>query len=353
MERASGTLAPPTSPGHTGGMPVAARMWAVSAAAVLAISGCTAGPGRDSTAGPSGTPAAGTTALAWRRLDAAPSQRTEVTAAHAAGRIYLAGGYRADGATVSTVEILDVATGRWSTGPALPTAVNHAMAASVGDTAYVFGGYTGDGRPSAAASRLSSNGWQQVAALPEGRAAGTAVSLNGRVYVAGGIAPGPKLADRMLVYDPTADTWTTTAGPPTPREHLGGAGYGGRVYTVGGRTGAGNLAAFEAFDPASGTWARLADLPTRRGGLAATATCSGLVVAVGGEAARTFGEVEAYDVAKGAWRTLPPLPTPRHGLGVVAVATTVYVLSGGPKPGLYVADAAEALDTAPLGGCRA
>jgi non-specific serine/threonine protein kinase len=123
------------------------------------------------------------------------------------------------------------------------------------------------------------------------------------------------------------------------------------VYTVGGRTGAGNLAAFEAYEPAAGRWTKLPDLPTPRGGLAAAVTCSGVLVAVGGEASATFREAEAYDVRAGEWHSLPPLPTPRHGLGVVAVGTTLYTLSGGPQPGLHVADTTEAIDLAPLRPC--
>jgi hypothetical protein len=158
----------------------------------------------------------------------------------------------------------------------------------------------------------------------------------------------------MLVYDVVGDRWSTAPGPPTRREHLGGAGYGGRIYTVGGRT-AGpdtNLGAFEAYDPATGHWNRLPDLPTRRGGLAATATCSGQIVAIGGEETATFAQAESFDVATGRWQSLPPLPTPRHGLGVVTVGTTVYTLAGGPHPGLHVADSTEAIDLAALGPCR-
>jgi non-specific serine/threonine protein kinase len=283
----------------------------------------------------------------------APTARTEVAAAAAGGKIYVVGGYLADGATVATVEILDIATGRWEAGPDLPVAVNHAMASTVDGAVYVFGGYLAGNVPSTAAFRLDGRVWRAVPPLPEGRAAGTAVAVDTVVYVAGGIASGGRLAEAMLRFNAGTGEWSTAPGPPTPREHLGGAGFAGLVYTVGGRTGglSGNLTAFEVFDPSTNAWSRLPDLPTRRGGLAATATCSGLVVAVGGEAAETFAEVEAFDVRTGQWRSLPPLPTPRHGLGVVAVGTVVYTLSGGPHPGLHVADATEALDTAPMGAC--
>jgi non-specific serine/threonine protein kinase len=277
-----------------------------------------------------------------------------VVAAAAGSRVYVVGGFRADGGTVATVEIFDAAAGRWERGPDLPVAVNHAMAATVNGVVYVFGGYRGDGSPGAAAFRWENGGWRAVAPMPQPRAAGTAAVADGRVYVAGGIGSNG-LAKEMLVYDAGADRWTTAPGPPTPREHLGGAGFGGRVYTVGGRTGGldTNLTAFETYDPRSGQWSRLPDLPTRRGGLSAAATCNGQVVAVGGEAAATFAEAEAFDVAAGRWSRLPPLPTPRHGLGVTAIGGTVYTFAGGPRPGLHVSDSVEAIDLASLGPCPA
>jgi hypothetical protein len=270
-----------------------------------------------------------------------------VTAAAVGGDILLVGGFRGDGATLSTVEVFQPATGRWRRGPDLPVAVNHAMAATVDGAVHVFGGNTAEGKPSAAAFRLDGDGWRRLADLPEGRVAGTAVAVGGKVYLAGGLGPDG-LARVMLVYDPAADRWSVAPGPPTPREHLGGAGADGRVYTVGGRAaGQGNFDAAEVFDPATSRWVSLPPLPTARGGLAA-ATANGFVVAVGGEGAATFEEAEAFDVARGVWRSLPPMPTARHGLGVAAIGTVLYTLSGGPRPGLHVASTAEALDLGPL-----
>jgi Kelch motif len=310
-------------------------------AAVLLLAACSAGE--------RSAPAPGPTAggdLAWRRLAPAPSERTEVAAAAAGGRIYVAGGYAPNGDTVATVEVYDTAADAWAAAPDLPVAVNHAMAATLGGAVYVAGGYGGDG-PSRQVVRLDGDRWRQLAPLPEGRAAGGLVALDGSLYLVGGVAPGGLAAD-TLVYDPAADRWTAAPGLPTRREHLGAAAAGGRVVVVGGRVGglAGNLDAAEAYDPAARRWAALPPMPTPRGGLAATATAEGLVVAVGGEAAATFPEVEALDPRTGRWRSLPPLPTPRHGLGVVAVGRVVYVLAGGPRPGLHASAANEAIDLA-------
>lgn len=295
--------------------------------------------------------------LTWKVLREAPTGRTEVTAAAAAGGVYVVGGFVEGGATVDTVEIYDTQRDTWVTGPPLPIKVNHAMAASDGDTVFVFGGYAGPGleNPTDRAFALMEGKWTEIAHMPEPRTAGGAAVVLGRIYVAGGIGP-TGLADKTMILDiPAAISgtknraaWTTLPGVPTKREHLGVASDGKSVYVAGGRVDGNNLAAMEAFDPATGKWSRLKDMPTPRGGLAAAATSNGFILAVGGEAQATFKEAEAFNVKTGHWIALPPLPTARHGLGVAALGTIVYVIAGGPQPGYSFSGANEAIDLSGL-----
>ncbi len=287
----------------------------------------------------------------WRRLAPVPTPRTEVAAAAVASDIYVIGGF-AEAGTVSTVEIYDTAGDSWSNGPSLPVAVNHAMAASVKGELYVVGGYLGPGLSNATARGFVLRGdeWQELPQMPAARAAGGAARARGKLFVAGGVGPGG-LATTTFVYDPDTNTWGTRRGMPTAREHLGVAGYRGRVFAVAGRTSgiSTNLDVAERFNPIRRRWRSLPNVPTARGGLAAAATTNGFIVAAGGEANEgTFDEVEAFDVQSGRWRSLPPMPTARHGLGVVAVGTVIYVLAGGHQPGLTFSDANESLDLAPL-----
>ena len=280
----------------------------------------------------------------WQTLQPAPNQRTEVAAAAAGNRIYILGGFVPPGRTVPVVEVYDIATDSYSRGPDLPIGVNHAMAASWDGVVYLMGGYQGETdltRPTDRLFALRESVWEELAPMPEVRAAAGAAAIYGKIYVAGGVGPDG-LAAGTLVYDIAAGTWSEVAGVPTPREHLGVATDGRRLYVVGGRPP--NTDAAEAFDPGTGEWERLPAMPTARGGLAAAGTANGLIVAAGGEAEQTFPEVEAYDVGARRWVRLNGLPTPRHGLGVVAVGSTVYVIAGGPRPGFAFSGANEALD---------
>lgn len=285
-------------------------------------------------------------ALAWGEGAPVPTPRTEVAAAADGALIHVIGGFVEDGGTVALVETYDPEADRWTSGPDLPEAVNHAMAAGLDGTVYVAGGYrSGLSNPSDRVFALRDGGWEELPRMPEPRAAGGLAAADGRLFVVGGVGR-TGLADTTMVYDPEARSWE--AAPPlgVPREHLGVTAHGGMVYAVGGRTGGigTNLGAAEVYDPETGTWEELPPMPSERGGLAAAATEGGLVVAPGGEAEATFHEAEAFDVESGRWLSLPPLPTARHGLGVVALGDVLYVLAGGPTPGLSVSEATEVLD---------
>lgn len=283
-------------------------------------------------------------AAKWKQLSPAPSKRTEVTAVAVGDKVYVIGGFASDGKTVANVDVYDTKTDSYTEGPPLPIAVNHAMSASIGDTIVVMGGYKGPEltNATAAAFMLRDNRWVALPNMPEPRAAGGAAFLSRKqIVVAGGVYTSG-IAKTTLIFDIPSGTWSKGSGLITPREHLGVASDGQRVYAMGGRAPS-NLAAAEVFDIDTGKWTRLPDMPTARGGVAAT-FAAGLIVVPGGEAADTFKQVEAYDVDEGKWLALPSLPTPRHGLGVAAVGTIVYVIEGGPEPGFAFSDATEALD---------
>ena len=129
------------------------------------------------------------------------------------------------------------------------------------------------------------------------------------------------------------------------REHLAATVAGGAFYVLAGRAaGQGNFAVAERYLPAQGRWERLPDMGKARGGIAATAVAGRVIVVGGEEAGGTIREVERYDPSARRWSRLPDMRTPRHGLGAVSLGRRVYAIEGGPRPGLFFADALEALD---------
>jgi N-acetylneuraminic acid mutarotase len=284
-------------------------------------------------------------AIAWRRIPDIPTARSEVAATAFRNEVYVIGGF--GGGRV--VEIFDGQ--RWRRGPDLPLEVDHAMAASVAETAdagagvYVFGGNAG--APTARSFRLApgATAWREIAAMPGPRSQGAAAARGSQVYVVGGY-DGQRLVAPTYAYDAATDRWRQVAPIPTPRDHLAVAMISGRVCAVGGRklSLSANLATLECYDPGADRWDALPDAPTARGGVGAAAVGDRLVFVGGERPEGTYKEVELYDGATRAWSRLPDLPTPRHGIGVVAVGRTVYVMTGGPAPGGSQTPVSEALD---------
>jgi len=284
-------------------------------------------------------------AMAWRRIADIPTARSEVAAAVFRNEVYVIGGF--GGGRV--VEIFDGQ--RWRRGPDLPLEVDHAMAASVPDTAdagagvYVFGGNAG--APTARSFRLApdATAWREVAAMPGPRSQAAAVARGTSIYIVGGY-DGQRLVSPTYSYDASVDRWRQVAPIPTPRDHLAAALIADRICAIGGRrlSLSTNLATLECYDAAADRWEALPDAPTARGGVGAAAVGDRLVFVGGERPDGTYKEVELYDPATRAWSRLPDLPTPRHGIGVVAVGRTVYVMSGGPTPGGSQTPVSEALD---------
>lgn len=282
----------------------------------------------------------------WQMLAPLPTPRTEVAVAELGGKIYVAGGYAADGSTLDVVEVYDPATDRWATVAALPAGRNHMSLAALSERLYAVGGYEGPISDSAAAVDVwaydpAADRWEAVTPLPAPRAAHAVVATEGRLYVVGGVGPD---AAATLVLEPGADEWTVLAPIPTEREHLAAAALDGRIYAIAGRAGGQNLETVEAYVIAEDRWETLPPLPTARSGLAA-AVVGDQVAVIGGEAidgsGRTFAEVELFDPASRQWAAAEAMPTARHGLGAAVIEGALYVIGGGPVAGLTVSGANE------------
>lgn len=159
--------------------------------------------------------------------------------------------------------------------------------------------------------------------LPLGRVEAEAVALGGVVYLLGGTHAGETLA-RVDAFDPVANAWTRRADMRTARSHFAAAALAGRIYALGGQSGA-----CERYDPARDVWEPIAALPAARTHFAAAAH-AGRVIAFGGVVERSVfsDDVRVYDPEADRWSAGPRLPAPRHGHCAVALADGIHVLGG-------------------------
>lgn len=162
------------------------------------------------------------------------------------------------------------------------------------------------------------NTWAQgsLAPMPTPRNGTAAVSLNGLIYVIGGVLSNGTYVATMEAYNPVTNTWAAEAPMLTPRADLAAVAVNGLIYAIGG----GNFTlapntfnAVEVYDPASNTWTTKSPMPTARLGLGA-AVVNNLIYAVGGDGwcnssvgNLTTATVEVYDPSADTWSTGQPL----------------------------------------------
>jgi hypothetical protein len=131
----------------------------------------------------------------------------------------------------------------------------------------------------------ASPGWAAAAPLPERRDEPRAVTLDGGIYLAGGIdrivdygEPSGvsgveervevESSDELLRFDPTTEAYERRAPLPQPLNHLGFAAYDDDAYAVGGH---GNLLGGAApqrdlyrYSPDTDAWSRCGAAPPSR-----------------------------------------------------------------------------------------
>ena len=99
-----------------------------------------------------------------------------INAACLDGKLYAIGGGTSNG--VSSVEIFDPQTSKWSDGPSLPTGVHRGAAVALDDRILVFGGSGEEGTSDKVFEfKLSSNQWTSKEPMPTAREAQKRFSL--------------------------------------------------------------------------------------------------------------------------------------------------------------------------------
>ncbi len=169
--------------------------------------------------------------------------------------------------------------------------------------------------------------------------------MRGSIYVIGGFTTGGLPSAAVERYDPESDRWELVAPMPVALNHAAAVSYRGRLYVVGGYTGApfslgigfGPVASasrgFYRYDPTTNRWSEMPPAPTPRAAFAAAVYRDKLLLAGGADEMRPLRRFEMYDFRRSAWRTGPPMPlATEHTAGVIS-RHAFYVIGGRPAYG--------------------
>ena len=171
--------------------------------------------------------------------------------------------------------------------------------------------------------------WRSLPSLPTSRQEVGVATLNGRVYVIGGLVTGAATT-ALEAFDTETNQWHILGSLPTPLHHVAAAVAEGKVYSIGGFVGFSFTAVSSLleYDPQTNLWTPRASLPRARGALAA-ATIGGKIYAVGGDGpGGVTGQLTVYDPQIDQWTELPAMPTPREHLAAAALGGRLFVIGG-------------------------
>jgi N-acetylneuraminic acid mutarotase len=213
------------------------------------------------------------------------------------GKIYISGGYANAHTVYAQLYVYDPAANRWTQKADMPSSGRDGVTGVIGSKLYVLTACEdpercvyGTTRPTLYRYDPLTDRWTTLhATRPDGSLVyhplGMGGGIGGKFYVVGG-----GRANKLDVYDPATNQWTSRAPLPRPRWDGGGVALGGKLYVIGGMTETpeGSWQAVRTttvYDPATNTWTIKRPMPTARSGIRGspvTVNGQGRIEVVGG-----------------------------------------------------------------------
>lgn len=167
--------------------------------------------------------------------------------------------------------------------------------------------------------------------------------LGDRIIVAGGVlSQPPGFTDHVEAYDVKAGRWTTLAPLPEGRHHIALAEAGGRIYGIGGFSGAipdwrAHATVF-VYDAEANRWSAGPSLPGPRAE-GVVATVRDRIYFIGGRVPTSPEAVhinahadtargEALDTRTKRWERIPDAPSARNSAAAAVIDDKIYVVGG-------------------------
>ncbi|MGW3661108.1 carboxypeptidase regulatory-like domain-containing protein [Streptomyces sp. NPDC005151] len=196
----------------------------------------------------------------------------------------------------------------WSALPNLSVAREAPQAAAYGGKIYVFGGWGADGNPVAKTEIYDplTGAWSTGAYNPQPRAGAGVAVLGGKIYIVGGCASACGKTD-VQVYDPASNSWSSSKAYPELISWLGCGAIANKLYCAGGLSGSTSTKHAYSYDPSSDSWTPVADLPTDLWAMGYSAANGKLLVSGGVtySSSTITNRGFTYDPGSNTWTALP------------------------------------------------
>ena len=210
----------------------------------------------------------------------------------------------------------------------------HASAASLDGKVYVFGGISRQAVLSAEAYDPALDAWTSISFPAANILGAAALGSDGRIYLVGGADGGLAAMKSVNAYLPESDTWEPVADMNNNRyTHAVAVGATGLIYAIGGTVnGSEALKSAEVYDIATNSWSHIAQMQMERQAHGAAGGRDGRIYVFGGmNNSGPTATAEVYDPATDTWSFIAPLPETRYGAAVTRGRDGLLYVIGGFK----------------------
>ncbi|MBM3212557.1 hypothetical protein FJZ33_10065 [Candidatus Poribacteria bacterium] len=264
------------------------------------------------------------------------------------GKIYAIGGLSKDFDFLSTVEVYDPKTDKWTRKADMPTPrrIDNSVSA-VNGKIYAIGGASNNSDLSAVEEYdPAKDVWVKKSPMPTSRYGLCTVVANNKIYAIGGTTAALNFNESLPTveeYDPSTDKWTKKTNMPTPRLCLSAVQINGKIYVMGGYSGFNKAIVHktvEVYDPAADRWSAKSDMVMGRFAFGAS-TSDGKIYVFGGvmgerNAGVEDSSVEEYNPINDMWAQKADMPIRKAGLSASTVDGKIYTVGGGPVSGTTI-----------------
>jgi len=281
----------------------------------------------------------------WGDAATAPLPRFEAMGESFDDKLYVFGGFKTDDITTTArSHVYNLTSNTWTEIAPVPVPLTHAGTASDGRFIYLAGGFVGDWKgDNTPVSRkvyrydTETDTWSNILQLPQARGAGALVRVGRVLHFFGGLDHNYNdRGDHWMLDLRRPNIWRVGAPMPNPRNHLGSALMGTKIYAIGGQHRLdeihGNEADVDAFDVVDGTWSQVASLPQPRSHTHNSTIVIGgkRLVTVGGSGNdhQTLTDLLEYDPVGNKWFAIGNMPGARSA-AVAKIVGNHIVITGG------------------------
>ncbi|MEL6182309.1 MAG: kelch repeat-containing protein [Myxococcota bacterium] len=258
------------------------------------------------------------------------------------GKLFVLGGRTLNqpgmpGVLVTSVYAYDPQSDTWETHEDMPERLDQTNIAATEDRIFVLGAR---GSKKVWSYAPETRVWTELAERPVSSDIGaSALAVDGTdIYVAGGVIPSSNNPRGARVptfarYDTTGDRWEELPDMPAESAYFGAIAHDGVLYTNGGSTEMGDVARpgqTFAYDIRERLWTEKALAPAAVSSFA-IAQAGGRMYVIGGitgASGRINFEVQVYEPEFDRWDFTTEMPTPRFSAAAASLDGRIYVVGG-------------------------